>query len=378
MASRNKEPSPIRVLCVSPAHPPNDPRILKTIRTLSTNYEVHSLLPWRTCTSAGVLPTHPKLLVRVLLAYPVICWYLLRLRPQILHIFMPELLPVALLFRGFGGRVVYEVQENLRLKFGRKSRNNHPIFQAMFEWFDRWAREHCSFVLTEDSYLTEYPSLRHLYAIVHNFPERLLDAQTGQPIPNLPADKLPLSTQTVHLGYLGLITLDRGLDTMLAVVARLKASELAVNLHLFGRMAVDDASLRTLPYYNDVAADLIFYGHVSHSVSFPILKQCTAGLALLKPVGDYPGSYPSKLFEYMSLGVPVITSDFPLYQDVVERHECGFCVDPTDVGAIYGCIRRLATNPDEANQLKINGQRAAYYHYSWSTEAKKLLELYKL
>lgn len=378
MASKSKEPAPARVLCVSPAHPPGDPRILKTIETLADVYDVHSLLPWRTRTSAGVLPTHPRLLVRVLLVHPVVCWYLLRLRPRILHIFMPELLPVALLFRCFGGRVVYEVQENLRLKFGRKPRNNHPALQVLFNGFDRLARRYCSFVFTEDSYLTEYTLLRLPYAIVHNFPERNLATQTTQPLTGLPAVALPLLPQTIHLGYLGLITLDRGLDTMLAVVAHLKQNGLTVNLHLLGRMAVDKATLHALPYYNDVAADLIVYGHVPQSVAFPILQQCTAGLALLKPLGDYPGSYPSKLFEYMNLGLPVITSNFPLYRSVVERHECGFCVDPTDIGTICAHIQRLVSNPGEANQLGLNGQRAAYDHYSWSTEAKKLLELYKL
>ena len=49
--------------------------------------------------------------------------------------------------------------------------------------------------------------------------------------------------------------------------------------------------------------------------------RATAGLALLKPVGDYPDSYTTKLFEYMALGLPVITSDFPLYRDVVERSD---------------------------------------------------------
>lgn len=175
-------------------------------------------------------------------------------------------------------------------------------------------------------------------------------------------------TSPINLCYLGLITDDRGLNTMLAVLNRLENSR----LHLFGRMA-DDCLDKLTAFGNRVR----WYGHVDQVLAFPIMRRCVAGLALLKPVGDYPTSYPTKLFEYMALGLPVIASDFPLYRSVVENHQCGFCVDPMDVTAISTHITWLVAHPGESKSLGGNGFKAVLVDYNWETEANKLLELYQ-
>lgn len=351
-----------RVLCISPAHPPNDPRVLKTISTLASHYNVQSLLPWRVDSSLGVLPMYPQLALRLVLVHPLVGWYLIWQRPHILHVFMPELLPIALLFRLFGGQVVYEVQENHRLKFNRKPRNKHPTFIKSFDYLDRLARRYCYFVFTEDSYLTEYRDLTLPSAVVHNFPEMSSPKRDW----GRPSDIF--DTVCFDLCYLGLISLDRGLDTMLAVLESVPTCR----LHLFGRIANDCLDL--LATQRD---RVVIHGHVDQADAFPVMAQCLAGLALLKPVGDYPDSYPTKLFEYMALGLPVITSHFPLYRSVVETHQCGFCVDPIDVTAVAERIEWLIEHPSEAQRMGEKGKREVGNLYCWRTEAKKLLELYQ-
>jgi glycosyltransferase involved in cell wall biosynthesis len=175
---------------------------------------------------------------------------------------------------------------------------------------------------------------------------------------------------TAHfdLCYLGLISLDRGLDTMLAVLESLKNCR----LHLFGRIANDCLDLLTTQRDR-----VIIHGHVDQADAFPVMAQCGVGLALLKPVGDYPESYPTKLFEYMALGLPVITSDFPLYRSIIETHQCGFCVDPTDVTTVVERIKWLIEHPSEAQRMGEKGKREVGNLYCWLTEAKKLLELYQ-
>jgi len=346
-----------RVLCISPAHPPNDPRVLKTINTLANHYEVQSLLPWRVGSSVGVLWMYQQLAMRLVLVHPLIGWHMLRRRPHILHLFMPELLPIALLFRLFGGQVVYEVQENHRLKFDRKPRNKHPIFTKTFDCLDRLARRYCYCVFTEVSYLTEYRRLALPFAVVHNFPE--MSSPKRDDISDRPL---------FDLCYIGLVSLDRGFDTMLAILDGLPTCR----LHLFGRIADDCLDLLTAQRDR-----VIIHGHVEQADAFPIMAQCVAGLALLKPVGDYPDSYPTKLFEYMALGLPVITSDFPLYRSVVETHQCGFCVEPTNLVTIVERIKWLIKHPSEAQRMGEKGKSGVYNLYSWRTEAKKLLELYQ-
>ena len=88
-------------------------------------------------------------------------------------------------------------------------------------------------------------------------------------------------------------------------------------------------------------------------------------------------SYPTTLFEYMALGLPVIVSDFPLWRDVVDGAGCGVCVPPGDASALADALELLAREPEAARRMGDRGREAAIARYRWETEEKKLLGLYE-
>lgn len=368
----------IRVVHVSPAHPPTDPRIVqKQVPALAAVYEVICLLPGADFRHFGGgrfirLPFFRWLGWRLLVVHPLILAYLIWLRPAVLHIYMPELLPIALLCRLFGVNIIYEVQENLRLKFDRKPRNKHVIFRRAFAFFEQLARRTCYHIFTEDSYLTTYPDLRLPHAVIHNYPDPAFFAPLSG---HLSADLL--RADGPHLLYVGVVSIDRGLDTMLKAVALLKPAYPAIRLHLFGRCAFSAAELIALPAYPDVVNNLVFYGHTDPARAYADANRYVAGLALLKPVGDYPASYPTKLFEYMAAGLPVIASDFALYRAVVTPPQCGFCVDPVDANQVATCIGWLLTHSEEADQMGKQSKLKIASDYNWPNEASQLLSFYE-
>ncbi len=361
--------SKLRVLLISPAHPPDDPRItLKIAPSLARHYDVMCLLP------TVQFPHYRHLLARLLLVHPVILWHIIRLRPAVLHLFMPELLPIGLVCRAFGVQVVYEVQENLRLKFNRKTRNNHLVFQWFFGLFERLARRFCYHVFTESSYLDTYTNLRLPSAVVQNFPDA-----PGLCLhrPEMQSDSAPKPLENRAFAYLGLVSFDRGLGVMVRAIGLLKPRYPDVRLHLIGRCHFDRAELEALPEFPSVRENLVFHAHLPHAEALPMVARCRAGLALLQPVGDYPGSYPTKLFEYMALGLPVVVSDFPLYRAVVESAGCGYCVNPADKHAIADALMVLLDYPEKAIRMGEAGKRAVAERYTWAAEAEKLFSLYQ-
>ena len=80
----------------------------------------------------------------------------------------------------------------------------------------------------------------------------------------------------------------------------------------------------------------------------------------------------------MALGLPVVTSDFPLYRDVVERTGCGFCISPYDPVQLATILTYLIEHPDEARRMGKRGRLAVEQRYNWATEAKTLLDSYAL
>lgn len=311
------------------------------------------------------MPFLIKLWQRLVLTHPLALWNFLRFRPHIVHIFVAELLPLAFVFRWLGAEVIYEVQENLYKKIPLKSYNRGWLFERLFRFFDQKARRTFKLVFTEDAYLNEYQNLPHPYSIIHNFAS-LYWLSTPLPVPNL---------VNPTFFYAGVISLERAFDTVLSALVIVKKSYPNVRLHLFGHLRIDSKFLDNSADYQFVKDNLVFYGYQPQEEAFKHTNDALAGIALLKPVGDYADSYPTKLFDYMALGLPIITSDLPLLRAVVEPANCGVCVSPYDSEALAEQMIWCIEHPESLRKMGENGRKAIVEKYQW--EEENLLEIYR-
>ena len=108
-----------------------------------------------------------------------------------------------------------------------------------------------------------------------------------------------------------------------------------------------------------------------------LISQARAGLAIYYPEPNHLQSEPTKLFEYMAAGIPVITSNFPKYRKLVEDANCGLTVDPTDSEAIASSIRWIMKHPDEAEAMGRRGRSVIEQKFNWNVEEEKLWDLYQ-
>lgn len=107
------------------------------------------------------------------------------------------------------------------------------------------------------------------------------------------------------------------------------------------------------------------------------LLNSLAGLVTLHPVINYQDALPVKMFEYMAAGLPVIASNIKLWQEIIENNVCGICVNPMNPREIAEAIDYIATHPEEAREMGINGKKAVLEKYNWGIEEKKLLSFYR-
>ena len=364
-----------RVLHVSTAHQPQDPRVVfKQCQTLSEHYDVFCAIPRSNPAIAPAihfisLPYFRRVIWRTLLTCPLILLKCLWLRPKVVHVYVPEFLPFAYIFQFFGAEIIYEVQENLHKKMHLKTINNGFLLTRAFYLFDRLARRHFYLIFTEHSYLTTYPLLTKPCVVIYNYP--LLSFVEPFRKPYQPNVHRP------SFFYVGWLSFERAFDTLVCALVQLKAFYPTFTIHLFGRQLFSEDDLTKLPGFGTIRKNLSFYGYTDQRVAFPYANGATAGLALLKPVGDYEDSYPTKLFDYMALGLPVITSNFPLYRAVVEQHNCGFCVSPYEPAQVTEKLVYLIENVDEARSMGQRGRQAVEQFYNWTSEASKLINFYE-
>ena len=124
-----------------------------------------------------------------------------------------------------------------------------------------------------------------------------------------------------------------------------------------------------------------YHGVIEHSEVLKILKECSAGMAVgvdSNPNGGMKkGSLGvTKMFEYMSVGIPVISSDLDLWVPIVCGNNCGYCVKCGDIDNIRKRINFLLDNKEEARKLGDNGRAAVKKEYSWQSQESTLFDLY--
>ncbi len=82
-----------------------------------------------------------------------------------------------------------------------------------------------------------------------------------------------------------------------------------------------------------------------------------------------------KLFESMEAALPVLVSDVPLYRKLIDKYDCGICVDPNNENAIKSALVFLVENKERAYQMGQNGRKAVLEEFNWPKQAVGYLNI---
>ncbi len=362
-----------RVVHVTTVHPRNDMRILhKECRTLaSAGYEVHLVVGdgQGEAFVKGIqtydIGAKPESRIRRMWMQPRLAGKkVLGLKPDIVHLHDPELLPIGVKIAKSGIKVIYDAHEDVP----RQTLSRHwipPIFRVpiakFFELYENRSVRRLSGVVAATPHIEHRFTSQGLLAInVNNYPLRKEFASVER-----------RGERKKHICYVGTISRMRG---VLQVVQALPLMP-DVRLTLCGYICEPDldSELRAEPGWSQVD----YLGTVDRATVQRVTGESFAGLVTLFPTPNYLDSLPIKMFEYMAAGLPVIASDFPLWRQIIGDAQCGLLVDPKDSHAIAGAVRWLMEHPAEAEAMGQCGENAARKTFNWDHEAAKLLVLYK-
>jgi glycosyltransferase involved in cell wall biosynthesis len=108
------------------------------------------------------------------------------------------------------------------------------------------------------------------------------------------------------------------------------------------------------------------------------IAEADIGVIAFQPI-DRNNEYgtPNKLFEYLSVGVPVVVSDFPEMARIVREADVGETCDPTRPESIAAAVNRLLSETDADRLARRARARAlAESRYNWAIESRALLRVY--
>jgi len=118
-----------------------------------------------------------------------------------------------------------------------------------------------------------------------------------------------------------------------------------------------------------------YLGYKKPEEVYQYTKASDIGVHLVHPKINYITGLPTKVFEYMASEIAVIVSDFSYWQEIFK--DCALFADPKDPKDIATKIEYLLKNPGITKKLGMRGRDLVEEEYSWESESKKLLNLYK-
>jgi glycosyltransferase involved in cell wall biosynthesis len=370
----------MRVVHVSIIHRPLDTRIFhKQCRALAgAGYEVHLIVGGALSAELGGVRLHsiadsaerPPLRRqwgRLARAAP----RALSLRASAYHLHDAHLIPLGLLLKLRGARVIYDVHEDYS-EHARSKLLAHPIRArlkaTMWRVLEAIARQTMDgFVCASPALARKFPPART--TIVRNFPLLEQFSLNGS------SAAVPYEERPNTVLYIGAIRRIRGFWEMLRAVELLPA-ELDCRLRLIG--SVREPGIDQAARGNGVRPRVELLPWQPFDTVRRELGRARVGLVLLWPVPNhYDAVRSNKLFEYMAAGVPVIAPDFPMWREIVLGTGCGLVVDPLDPAAIAHALEHLLTDPEAARQMGMRGRAAVEEGFNWGVDAPALLDLYR-
>lgn len=291
----------------------------------------------------------------------------LGLQADIYHFHDPELILLGLRLRLHGRKVVYDVHEELPQDIMEKAWLPKPlrllIAGAAYLCEGVAGLAFNGIIASRPALLGRFPARKT--ALVNNYPMLGELAQPGA---------VPIRERPPICAYVGGMSPERGFLELVEALGRLPDT-VPLEVHIAG--LVDPPELvetaQKMPGWKRVR----LLGWQSRAQVADLLNRSRFGVVTFLPIANHIRSHPTKLFEYMSAGLPTLGSNIPLWQEIIVAAGVGRTADPKDPQAFAAALQWMAEHPEECETMGRTGVELINTRYNWSIEADSLLALYR-
>lgn len=289
----------------------------------------------------------------------------LELNSDLYHLHDPELIPIGLKLKRLGKRVIFDSHEDVPKQILSKDYLSKPVRWVVSRSYSSYEARTCRKL---DAIIAATPVIRDKFLSIN---KNTLDVNNFPLLHEL-ENQTSWTQKKEEVCYVGGISQIRGIQEVCTSMGLVRSNTRLNLVGDFNVPSLQEAVSRTSGWQK-----VNSLGFLDRKDVKAVLERSVAGLVTFHPLPNHIHAQPNKMFEYMSAGIPVIASDFPLWREIIEGNNCGLLVDPLDPSEIAQAIDTLVSNPEMAKQMGENGRKAVETKYNWTIEESKLLRFYE-
>lgn len=172
----------------------------------------------------------------------------------------------------------------------------------------------------------------------------------------------------VRIVYAGLLGVAQD---VLGIIEHVDFRALDAELHIYGGGNQKEAIKRYIVDHDE--SHIFFHGYVEASEMNEVLRQYDASLIPL--VTYIKGAVPSKIFDTMPLGLPILFCGEGEGAEIVRNYQLGFVSRPMDYEALAQNISKLSSmSEEERQQMAERGKQAANREFNFNRQMDSCYE----
>ena len=292
---------------------------------------------------------------------------------EVFHFHDPELLLLSPWLRRATGRpTIYDIHEAnadfIAVKEYIPAVARGPLAGLFRRLEPRLAAGESGLIFADEAIAADFAGFAGPKATLFNFP--------GQELIEAGAAATGARPEPIVL-YLGGMERNRGAGLMLDAFARVVAQMPAARLRLVGHCAPPglEAEMRAEGARRGIGHAVEFVGRVPFDQVGAHLATARVGWVTWGAAAKNRKNIPTKLFEYMAYGLPVVSSDLPSTRPFVPP-DVGLLAGADDAAGHAAALLRLLGDPALAASLGAAGRRRVAGGWNWDAMTPRLLGLY--
>lgn len=296
---------------------------------------------------------------------------------DIYHFHDPELLLVSPWLRRLTGKpTIYDIHEAnadfIAVKDYLPGVVRQPMAGLMRSLEPRLASRENGLIFADEAIAHSFRSFRGPKTTLFNFPGRELIEQGAEPGVSV-ADREPV------ILYLGGLERNRGAAVMVEafahVLRQIPDARLLIVGHFQPPELVDE--VRGDAERRGISGSVTITGRVPFDQVGAYLRRARVGWVTWQALPKNEKNIPTKLFEYMAFGLPVVSSDLASIRPFIQEGGNGFLVAPEDALAHANALVQLLQDDQTAAGMGVAGRRLVETTYRWGAMEPRLLALYQ-